>query len=160
MSIREDQIKGRLEVAKGTIKEATGTAIGDQTLESEGAIQKTLGKAQAGDADAQQDFLKVVAIYPDFADVGDVISLLQKEGFTESQISLLGQEQEHWQEKLGTEIEAHKTAKFALAGGALGAVPGLVLVTGIALTGGVGLLAVGPMLGALSALGMGRWPAA
>jgi hypothetical protein len=40
-------------------------------------------------------------------------------------------------------------------GGAWGAVPGLVLVAGVAITGGAGLLVVGPMLGALSALGMG-----
>src|ERR1019366_10183046 len=51
--------------------------------------------------------------------------------------------------------EAHNTAKFALTGGALGAVPGLVLGAGIAITGGVGLLAAGPMLAALSALGFG-----
>jgi len=156
MSIEADHIKGRLEEAKGTIKETTGMLYGDETLEAEGAIEKNLGKVQAGDGDAKQDFLKIVAIYPNFADVGDAIFLLKNEGFTDDQISLLGREQEHWQEKLGNEWEAHKTAKFALAGGALGAVPGLVLVAGIAITtGGAGLLAVGPMLGALSALGMG-----
>jgi uncharacterized protein YjbJ (UPF0337 family) len=155
MSIEADHTKGRLEEAKGTIKETTGMLIGDETLEAEGAIQKNLGKVQAGDGDAKQDFLKIVAIYPNFADVGDAIFLLKNEGFTDDQISLLGREQEHWQEKLGNAWEAHKTAKFALAGGALGAVPGLVLVAGIAITGGAGLLAVGPMLGALSALGMG-----
>ncbi|MFI4889822.1 MAG: hypothetical protein ACHQIL_04755 [Steroidobacterales bacterium] len=37
----------------------------------------------------------------------------------------------------------------------MGAIPGLVLVTGIALTGGVGLLVVGPMVAGMSALGMG-----
>ena len=154
MSIEADHIKGRLEEAKGTIKETTGMLYGDETLEAEGAIEKNLGKVQAGDGDAKQDFLKIVAIYPNFADVGDAIFLLKNEGFTD-QISLLGREQEHWQEKLGNAWEAHKTAKFALAGGALGAVPGLVLVAGIAITGGAGLLAVGPMLGALTALGMG-----
>jgi hypothetical protein len=35
------------------------------------------------------------------------------------------------------------------------AIPGLVLVTGIALTGGVGLLVAGPMIAGMSALGMG-----
>jgi len=155
MSIKTDHIKGRLEEAKGTVKEITGTLIGDETLEAEGAVQKNLGKVQAGDGDAKQDFLKIVAIYPNFADVGDAIFLLKNEGFTDDQVSLLGREQEHWQEKLGNEWEAHKTAKFSLVGGALGAVPGLVLVAGIAMTGGVGLLAAGPMLGALSALGMG-----
>ena len=156
MSIKADHIKGRLEEVKGTIKETTGTLIGDETLEAEGAIQKNLGKVQARDGDAKQDFVyKIVAIYPNFADVGDAIFLLKNEGFTDDQISLLGREQEHWQEKLGNEWEAHKSAKGALVGGALGAVPGLVLVAGIAMTGGAGLLAAGPMLGALSALGMG-----
>ena len=155
MNIKTDQTKGRLEEAKGTIKETFGALIGGEKLEAEGAIQKNLGEVQAGDGDAKQDFLKIVAIYPNFADVGDAIFLLKNEGFTDDQISLLGREQEHWQENLGNAWEAHKTAKFALAGGALGAVPGLVLVAGIAITGGAGLLAVGPMLGALSALGMG-----
>jgi len=43
---------------------------------------------------------KTIAIHPNFADVGGAISLLKKEGFTNGQISLLGREQEHWQEKL------------------------------------------------------------
>jgi hypothetical protein len=68
---------------------------------------------------------------------------------------VLGREQDHWQEKLGQEWESNNAAKGALVGGALGAVPGLVLVAGVALTGGVGLLVAGPMLGAISALGMG-----
>jgi len=156
MNIKADHIKDRLEEAKGTIKETAGTLIGDETLEAEGAIQKNLGKGQAADADARQDFLyRIVAIYPNFTDVGDAIFLLKNEGFTDHQISLLGREQEHWQEKLGNEWEAHKSAKGALAGGALGAVPGLMLVAGIAMTGGAGLLVAGPMIGALSALGMG-----
>jgi len=98
---------------------------------------------------------QTIAIYPDFADVGDAFLLLNKEGITNDQISLLGREQEHWQETLGHEWETLKTAKGALGGAALGAIPGLVLLTGIALTGGVGLLVVGPMVGAMSALGMG-----
>jgi hypothetical protein len=98
---------------------------------------------------------KTIAIYPNFADVGDAMFLLNKEGFTNDQISLLGREQEHWQEKFGHEWETLKTTKGALGGAALGAIPGLVLVTGIALTGGVGLLVAGPMIGAMSALGMG-----
>jgi hypothetical protein len=98
---------------------------------------------------------KTIAIYPNFADVGDAFLLLNKEGFTNDQISLLGREQEHWQEKLGHEWETLKTAKGAREGVALGAIPGLALVTGIALTGGVGLLVAGPMIAGMSALGMG-----
>src|ERR1022692_2136698 len=155
MSIKADHNKGLLEEAKGTIKETFGALIGGEKLEAEGAIQKNLGEVQAGDGDAKQDLYKIVAIYPNFTDVGDAIFLLKNEGFTDDQISLLGREQEHWQEKLGNDWEAHKTAKGALVGGAWGAVPGLVLVAGVAITGGAGLLVVGPMLGALSALGMG-----
>ena len=47
MSINKDQVKGRVEEAKGTIKEATGKLVGDQTLEAKGNIQKNLGKVQA-----------------------------------------------------------------------------------------------------------------
>jgi uncharacterized protein YjbJ (UPF0337 family) len=156
MNTKPDHIEGHLGEAEGTAKETTGALIGNETLEAEGAIQKNLAKVQAGDGDAKQDHLyKIVAIYPNFTDVGDAIFLLKNEGFTDDQISLLGREQEHWQEKLGNEWESHKTAKGALVGGAWGAVPGLVLVAGVAITGGAGLLVVGPMLGALSALGMG-----
>jgi uncharacterized protein YjbJ (UPF0337 family) len=150
------QTKGTVGQAKGNIKEAAGTLLGDQTLEAKGTIQKHLSNAQSKNSDAEQHpIYKIIAIYPNFADVADALELLKKEGFTEDRISLLGREQEHWQEELGKEWEAHKTAKGALVGGALGAVPGLVLVAGVALTGGVGLLVAGPMLGAMSALGMG-----
>ena len=98
---------------------------------------------------------KTIAIYPNFADAGGAISLLKKEGYTNDQISLLGREQEHWQEKLGQEWDGLKTTKGAMEGAALGSIPGLVLVTGIALTGGAGLLVAGPMIGAMTALGLG-----
>jgi hypothetical protein len=98
---------------------------------------------------------KTIAIYPAFADVGNALALLKNEGFTEGQISLLGREQDHWQERLNVKWEALHTAKGALEGAALGAIPGLVLVAGIALSGGAGVLAVGPLVAALEALGMG-----
>jgi hypothetical protein len=98
---------------------------------------------------------KTIAVYPAFADVTDALFLLKNEGFTDDQISLLGREQPHWQDMIGHEWEKRKTAKGALEGAAMGAIPGLVLVTGIALTGGVGLLVAGPMVAAMSALGLG-----
>ena len=98
---------------------------------------------------------KTIAIYPNFADVGRNLALLNNEGFTNDQISLLGREQEHWQENLKQEWDAVKTAKGALGGAALGSIPGLVIITGIALTGGVGLLAAGPLVVAMSTLGFG-----
>jgi hypothetical protein len=98
---------------------------------------------------------KTIAIFPKFADVGDALYLLKNEGFTDDQISLLGREQEHWQEMIQNEWTTLNTARGALAGAAMGAIPGLVLVTGIAMTGGAGLLVAGPMIAAMSALGMG-----
>jgi hypothetical protein len=98
---------------------------------------------------------KAIAIYPNFSDVGDALVMLNTASITSDQISLLGQEQEHWQEDTGHEWEKLKVAKGAAWGAALGAIPGLVLVTGVAFTGGAGLLVAGPMLGAMSALGMG-----
>ena len=100
---------------------------------------------------------KTIAIFPNFADVGHALFLLKNEGFTDDQISLLGQEQPHWQEKIGHEWSTLKTTKGALGGAAMGAIPGLVLVTGIAITGGAGLLVAGPMIAAMSALGMGSF---
>ena len=98
---------------------------------------------------------KTIAICPNFADVGTNLALLENEGFANDQISLLGREQEHWQENIKQEWDALKTAKGALGGAALGAIPGLVIITGMALTGGVGLLAAGPLVVAMSTLGFG-----
>lgn len=39
----------------------------------------------------------------------------------------------------------------------MGSIPGLVLITGIALTGGAGLLVAGPMIGAMTSLGLGAF---
>jgi uncharacterized protein YjbJ (UPF0337 family) len=55
MSINKDQIKGRVEEMKGSIKEATGKLVGDETLEAKGNIQKNLGKLQEKLGDVRQD---------------------------------------------------------------------------------------------------------
>ncbi len=98
---------------------------------------------------------KTIAIYPNFADVRSNLALLNEAGFTNDQISVLGREQEHWQENLKQEWDAVKTAKGALGGAALGSIPGLVIITGMALTGGVGLLVAGPLVVGMSTLGFG-----
>jgi len=59
-TINKDQVEGRVEEAKGTIKEATGKLVGDETLEAKGNIQKNLGKVQAKVGDIKQD-LKDIA---------------------------------------------------------------------------------------------------
>jgi uncharacterized protein YjbJ (UPF0337 family) len=55
MSINKDQVKGRLEEAKGSIKVATGKVVGNAPLEAKGNIQKNLGKVQAKVGDIKQD---------------------------------------------------------------------------------------------------------
>jgi uncharacterized protein YjbJ (UPF0337 family) len=55
MSMNKDQVKGRVEEMKGSIKEATGKVAGDKTLEAKGNIQKNLGKAQEKYGDVKQD---------------------------------------------------------------------------------------------------------
>jgi uncharacterized protein YjbJ (UPF0337 family) len=55
MNMNKDQLKGRVEEAKGTIKEATGKLVGDETLEAKGNIQKNLGKVQEKVGDVKQD---------------------------------------------------------------------------------------------------------
>jgi uncharacterized protein YjbJ (UPF0337 family) len=55
MSMNKDQVKGRVEETKGTIKEATGKVVGDKTLEAKGNIQKNLGKVQGKFGDVKQD---------------------------------------------------------------------------------------------------------
>lgn len=124
-----------------------------------GTLTSTATRSPSGEAmppvDTENFLYRTIAIYPDFADVGGAIAVLKTGRFTIDQISLLGREQEHWKEQIGAKWEALNTAKGALGGAALGSIPGLVLVAGIALTGGVGLLVAGPMAAAMGALGMG-----
>ncbi len=53
--MNKDQVKGRYEEAKGSVKEVVGNVAGDKELEIEGNIQKNLGKAQAGFGDVKED---------------------------------------------------------------------------------------------------------
>jgi uncharacterized protein YjbJ (UPF0337 family) len=55
MGINKDQVQGRVEEAKGAIKEATGKLVGDETLEAKGNIQKNLGKVQETLGNVKQD---------------------------------------------------------------------------------------------------------
>ncbi len=54
MSMNKDQFKGRVEQAKGAIKEVAGKLVGDETLEARGNIQKNLGKVQEKLGDIKQ----------------------------------------------------------------------------------------------------------
>ena len=53
--MNKDQLKGRVEELKGSIKEATGKLVGDDTLEAKGIIQKNVGKVQEKVGDLKQD---------------------------------------------------------------------------------------------------------
>ncbi|MBP6225956.1 MAG: CsbD family protein [Rhizobacter sp.] len=52
--MNKDQVKGRVEQAKGAAKEIAGKVTGNKELEIEGRIDKTAGKVQSGFGDAKE----------------------------------------------------------------------------------------------------------
>jgi uncharacterized protein YjbJ (UPF0337 family) len=52
--MNKDQVKGRAEQAKGTMKEAAGKAVGHRDLEAEGKVDKAAGKVQSTYGDAKE----------------------------------------------------------------------------------------------------------
>jgi uncharacterized protein YjbJ (UPF0337 family) len=65
MRINDDEVKGRIDQASGTVKEKTGRALGDPVLEDEGADQRVGGKVQADFGKARR---KVGEAVKDFGD--------------------------------------------------------------------------------------------
>ena len=53
--MNKDQVKGRVEEAKGKIKEVTGHAVGNPDLEDRGTVQKVGGNLQKNYGDLKQD---------------------------------------------------------------------------------------------------------
>ncbi|WP_428420842.1 CsbD family protein [Methylibium sp.] len=49
-----DQVKGRIEQAKGKVKEITGKAVGNDKLTTEGRVEQVTGKSQASYGDAKE----------------------------------------------------------------------------------------------------------
>ena len=47
MGINKDQVKGRVNEVKGSLKQAVGKLVGNERLQATGAVQKIAGKAQA-----------------------------------------------------------------------------------------------------------------
>jgi uncharacterized protein YjbJ (UPF0337 family) len=47
MRVNEDEVKGKMNEASGTVKENVGRAVGNPRLENEGADQRASGNAQA-----------------------------------------------------------------------------------------------------------------
>jgi uncharacterized protein YjbJ (UPF0337 family) len=57
-SMNKDQVKGRVEEAKGKVKKITGKITGDKALERKGKVEEIAGKAQAQYGDVKRDFTK------------------------------------------------------------------------------------------------------
>jgi uncharacterized protein YjbJ (UPF0337 family) len=58
--MNKDQVKGRVEEAKGKVKQVTGKLVGNVSLEQKGIIQKAAGKVQAGYGDAKSELKKSI----------------------------------------------------------------------------------------------------
>ncbi|MCM2330346.1 MAG: CsbD family protein, partial [Pseudomonas sagittaria] len=58
--MNKDQTQGRIEEAKGKVKEVVGKVVGNEELEQEGKIQKIGGKVQAQLGDLKDDIKKVI----------------------------------------------------------------------------------------------------
>ena len=52
--MNKDQVKGRVEEAKGAIKEAAGKVVGNTKLQAEGKLDKAAGKEQAKFGDVKE----------------------------------------------------------------------------------------------------------
>ena len=53
--MNKDQTTGRINEAKGKVKEVVGDLVGNKELEVKGKIQNTEGKAQAAFGDVKED---------------------------------------------------------------------------------------------------------
>lgn len=53
--MNKDQVKGRVEDAKGKVKEVTGTATDNERLENEGKVDQAKGKVQSEYGDAKEN---------------------------------------------------------------------------------------------------------
>ena len=50
----KDQIRGAIDQAKGTVKEAAGKKIGNKKMEDEGVVDKLTGKVESAVGDAKE----------------------------------------------------------------------------------------------------------
>lgn len=58
MGVNKNQVKGRVDEAKGKIKEIIGKAVGNKDLQVKGNIEKNLGAVQAKLGDTLEDLKK------------------------------------------------------------------------------------------------------
>jgi uncharacterized protein YjbJ (UPF0337 family) len=52
--MNKDQVEGRVDQAKGAVKESAGKVVGNERLQGEGLADKASGKTQAGYGDAKE----------------------------------------------------------------------------------------------------------
>ncbi len=52
--MNKDQVQGRVEEAKGSIKQTTGRVIGNPDLEDRGTVEKVAGKVQKTFGDVKE----------------------------------------------------------------------------------------------------------
>jgi uncharacterized protein YjbJ (UPF0337 family) len=52
--MNKDQVEGRLDQAKGKVKEVTGKVVGNEKLESKGVVEQASGKVQSTYGDAKE----------------------------------------------------------------------------------------------------------
>jgi uncharacterized protein YjbJ (UPF0337 family) len=58
--MNEDQVRGRIEEAKGKVKEVAGKAVGNKDMEKKGKVKKVKGIVRAEYGDAKEDFKKSI----------------------------------------------------------------------------------------------------
>ena len=58
--MNKDQVQGRVEDAKGKIKEAAGKVVGNDRLVGEGQVDQLAGKTQAKVGDAKESIKKAI----------------------------------------------------------------------------------------------------
>lgn len=52
--MNKDQVAGRVDQAKGKLKEVTGRVVGNESLEAQGAAEKVAGKVQSSYGDVKE----------------------------------------------------------------------------------------------------------
>lgn len=58
--MNDDQVRGRIEEAKGTVRKAAGKAVGNKALQEKGKLQKAHGKFQADFGDLKENIRKSI----------------------------------------------------------------------------------------------------
>ena len=53
--MNKHQVEGRVDKAKGKVKEVAGRVVGNESLEAEGMADQVKGKVQSGYGDAKED---------------------------------------------------------------------------------------------------------